>query len=54
MTRKEYETICSVLKMSRRSVFAETADSIAKALCVAFDLTGEARKLFLERAGVVD
>ena len=65
MTRKEYETICRVLKDAggRKHYGASNEGAgpstpagmhalIAKALCKAFELTGEARKLFLERAGV--
>ena len=63
MTRKEYETICRVLKdvgasnknwptAEQRACAAITCHSIAGALVDTFELTGEARNLFLERAGV--
>jgi len=63
MTRREYELICRVLKRSGEVAWnwapgaahgaaLETRGHIAKALCDAFELTGMARKLFLERAGV--
>ncbi len=52
MTRKEYETICRVLKASRRTVFTETADSIAEAMAEAFGLEGTQRDIFLTQAGL--
>lgn len=57
MTRKEYETICKVLKsvMRSRSFREYGADihyEITAGLAEAFDLKGDAKVLFLQKAGL--
>lgn len=56
MTRKEYELVCKVLKAAPRVTTAPEAEyqrqHIGLALCEAFDLKGDAKVLFLQKAGL--